>query len=345
MTVRTTEPTRAAQALLVGAGLAVVLFSRPANRSVLRDAGGWVALGILAWMFYVVHSGQALLYRGGFLFAALAAALLVASLVQSQTTPLARILAWRPIAVIGLISYGLYLYHYPVYLWLTPERTHLTAFELLALRVGVTAAAAIVSYHLIEKPFRRMPKFTRKHVFGFACAGVLALGLIFAATPSSVVSPLAKTETVLAHARSATPKGVRRVFVAGDQTAFDLAIHGFFDNGSIRGAAYGGFGCDVMPGDPVIGPTRYPTTGACSQLVPSLRRLTIAYKPAIAVLILGPEEARDRFIGNERLTAGIERIPGARSCSIGSCPGRPHEHRCAIHPVVGAMRLRDRCTE
>jgi peptidoglycan/LPS O-acetylase OafA/YrhL len=300
-----------AQALLVGSGLAIVLFSRPTRKPVLREAGGWLALGILAWMFYVVRSDQALLYRGGFLFAALLAALLIASLVQTQSAPLARVLAWRPIAVVGLISYGLYLYHYPVYLWLTPERTRLTPFALLALRVGVTAVAAILSYHFVEKPFRRMPRFTRKHVLGFALAGVLALGLIFVATPSTVASPVAKTETMLARARSSTPKGVRRVFVAGDQTAFDLAVHGFFDNGVIRGAAYGAFGCDVMPGDPVVGTTRYPRARDCAQLVQSLRRLTLAYEPAIAVLVLGPEEARDRFIGNERLIGGSNEFRAA----------------------------------
>jgi peptidoglycan/LPS O-acetylase OafA/YrhL len=293
-----------AQALLVGAGLAVVLFSRPAHRSVLREAGGWLALGILAWMFYAVRSDQALLYRGGFLFAALAAALLIASLVQSQSAPLARMLACRPIVAIGLISYGLYLYHYPVYLWLTPERTHFKPSQLLMLRVAVTAAAAIASYHYIEKPFRRIPKFTRKHVFAFACTGALALALVFAATPSTIASPAVKSEAALAQARAGTPKGVRRVFVVGDQTAFDLAVHGVFDDGSIRGAAYGGFGCDVVPGDPVIGTTRYPRSEECGQLIQTLRRLTLAYEPAIAVLILGPEEARDRFVGTEHLTAG-----------------------------------------
>src|SRR6516162_2448987 len=55
-------------------------------------------------------------------------ALLSAAMIAAaaRTGPVARTLSWRPLAAIGLVSYGLYLYHWPVYLALSPQRTHMS---------------------------------------------------------------------------------------------------------------------------------------------------------------------------------------------------------------------------
>jgi peptidoglycan/LPS O-acetylase OafA/YrhL len=300
-----------AQSLLVGAVLAVLLYARSPRHLPLKPWVGWIALGLLVWMFYVVRSDDARLYEGGFALVAIAAAILITAIVQSETSPLARVFSWRPLVAVGLISYGLYLYHYPVYLWLTPERTHLTTFELFLLRATVTAAAAVISYHLIEKRFRRMQHFGRKQVLGFAAAGVGALALLYAATPSGVASPIAKSEAALALQRTTTPTGVERFFVVGDETAFELALHSPFDDDSHRGSAYGLLGCDVMNGDPVIDGKRLPRGAQCSQLLQSFARLTRAYRPQTTMLILGPEEARERFIGDRRFPAESRELQDA----------------------------------
>ena len=57
-----------------------------------------------------------------------------------------------PLRFLGLISYGLYLWHYPIYLVVTQDRTGLSGYELFGLRLAVTFAVAIASYYLIEKP-------------------------------------------------------------------------------------------------------------------------------------------------------------------------------------------------
>ncbi|HEX8855080.1 MAG TPA: acyltransferase [Thermoleophilaceae bacterium] len=82
-----------------------------------------------------------------------------------------RLLAWAPIAWIGLVSYGIYLWHFPVahVLGLTKDPQHFSATGLglarkihhattpilFVLTLGVTAAIAAVSYHVIELPFLR----------------------------------------------------------------------------------------------------------------------------------------------------------------------------------------------
>src|SRR6185503_7254475 len=70
----------------------------------------------------------------------------------------------RPLAALGLISYGVYLYHWPIFLWLTPERTGLAAVPLFALRIALTLGLAIVSFRFLERPILTgsFPTRTRK---------------------------------------------------------------------------------------------------------------------------------------------------------------------------------------
>jgi len=51
-----------------------------------------------------------------------------------------------------VISYGVYLFHWPIFLWLSPERTGLPAVPLLALRLTVTLTLAILSFRFLERP-------------------------------------------------------------------------------------------------------------------------------------------------------------------------------------------------
>lgn len=62
-------------------------------------------------------------------------------------------LRWRPLCYLGLISYGIYLYHYPIY-WAYDGFAfpYETSIRHGAAKVGLTLLAAVVSWHLIEKP-------------------------------------------------------------------------------------------------------------------------------------------------------------------------------------------------
>ena len=130
------------------------------------QAAGWVGVVFLFWIFVSLKGSNVWLYRGGFFAVAIASALLIAAVANSQETPLARILGSRPLAAVGLVSYGLYLYHLPVYLWLTPLSTRLVGLPLLGLRILVTATIAVASYHLIEKRFTRRRSRERQPVAG-----------------------------------------------------------------------------------------------------------------------------------------------------------------------------------
>ena len=67
---------------------------------------------------------------------------------QGQLEPLTRSLDWRPLALIGVASYSLYLWHLPIVEALAPHA--------LALSVPVSLAVALLSYRLVETPFLRL---------------------------------------------------------------------------------------------------------------------------------------------------------------------------------------------
>src|SRR5262249_37176947 len=140
----------------------------------------------------------------------------------------------------------------------------------------------------------------RKRLIALIGGTTLALGAIVASTPHAVRAPIDLNAYALTVAARQTPPGVQRALVIRDSSAFDLAIrtHGVFDGGSLRGAAYGVSGCDVLRGRAIAAagalPPRQPR---CVQFFDDVEKLTRAYNPNFGVLMLGPLATRDRRIG------------------------------------------------
>jgi peptidoglycan/LPS O-acetylase OafA/YrhL len=83
---------------------------------------------------------------------AVCAAVLVARLATSERSTLSRVLRLPPLPWIGRISYGLYLWHLPVF----------TLVDGTVLRLAVTFAAASLSYYVVEQPFLRLKNRMRR---------------------------------------------------------------------------------------------------------------------------------------------------------------------------------------
>lgn len=168
--------------LLIGA-LAAVVVGHPRR---VRARRPLLVLGLLAAVGCVVptllwSADSAVYYRGGaFVFACSAALLIVSCLPQGS--PLGKVLSVRPLCWLGLVSYGVYLFHWPVELWLTPDRVGLGGATLFVLKVAVTLALAIVSYRLLELPIRRrrgiISRLPARVVVPAAFSGVLVLALV-----------------------------------------------------------------------------------------------------------------------------------------------------------------------
>ena len=148
--------------------------AEPRRPSFALDAIGLIALvGMFAaWNF--VPEASRNLARGGLPLYALGTTALIYACTRPGLT--SRLLSMSWLRWAGLISYGLYLYHWPVFLWLSPERIHWSTTPLFVLRMVVTIAIALVSYHLLEMPIRRATLLrTWRTALPAAAVGALAV--------------------------------------------------------------------------------------------------------------------------------------------------------------------------
>jgi peptidoglycan/LPS O-acetylase OafA/YrhL/lysophospholipase L1-like esterase len=150
-----------AVSILVGVGLAGVLATgRGSPHAVARQCrrllgvAAAVATAVLVWLFSHAQGDDSRLYHGPLLLTALAVAAVLAHAVLVPQSLTARVLSLSPLPALGRISYGVYLWHWPLLAWLNNERTGLHGPSLLLLRCLVTVAVAALSYLLIERSIR-----------------------------------------------------------------------------------------------------------------------------------------------------------------------------------------------
>ncbi len=145
-----------------------------------------VALGVTALLWAKLPGQDRRLYRGGFLLAELSAVALIDAATLPGTTAITALFSLPPLRWFGRLSYGIYLWHWPIFCVLTAARTHLSFYPLSALRVAVTLLFATASFHLLEEPIRREKwAFLRRGVSGVAAiAASYAVALVVVLVPT-----------------------------------------------------------------------------------------------------------------------------------------------------------------
>ena len=195
------EPSRAyygtdtrVHTLLIGALLGLALLRwrpRPgAMTTVLQGAAALIAVAV-AWTWHVVNATDAGYYGIGSLAYAVGIAVIIAAVVQTGSL-LARMLTIPPLPWIGRISYGLYLWHWPVIVWLVHWRVGFGASRLVALRLVVTFALATASYYLVEMPIRKgrwFPRSSRSRRFALPVAVAVVASVLLASTVGATAPP------------------------------------------------------------------------------------------------------------------------------------------------------------
>ncbi len=150
-----------AMSLLVGAALAAVYRPGamprhlPMVRRLALTGVGLLALAAVLLAYFQVTEDGTWLYRGGFLVFALATAAVI-TVVAHPAALLGPLLALAPLRYIGTRSYGLYLYHWPIFVMVRPSiDVPMDALGTFVLRMALTLAVAEVSYRYLEMPIRQ----------------------------------------------------------------------------------------------------------------------------------------------------------------------------------------------
>jgi peptidoglycan/LPS O-acetylase OafA/YrhL len=305
-----------AHALLVGAALAALLRARPlmepgaartASKVAATIAVVPIALAVRQLDFY--ESG---LYRGGFLVFAALVAVVVLGAPQAGRNPLRSLFEWRPLRALGAVSYGVYLWHWPVLVILDEERVGLDGVPLLTVQLAVTAAATALSWFLVEVPVRNGLLRHRRGagVFAGAVASVLVLVLATTVTtaPSSADSTGSRDAPPVAPPTTPAPRAdldpaavtvapgpaPMRVLLVGDSVAWSIGGGAIvFPQPETYSSSFpahvalwnrGIFACELLPGNSRIEGRERAPSGTCTDWEQEWRSATESFDPDYVLL-------------------------------------------------------------
>ncbi len=266
--------------------------------------GGAMAM---LWALHAVSGDRAFLYNGGFLLVAGATAAVILMVVVQPRALVSRALSLGVLGYIGRISYGLYLYHFPMFQMIEGQHTGLSGAGLLAVRLAATGAAAVASYHLIEMPVRNRRTLPGWHLvvaIFVALAVVISAIVLTTVPPPPEVAPKVPKKVGVFAVPTTLPAGVTaghpvHVLLLGDSLAYTLGGGLAIQAGS-WGATLdnqGIVGCDLDPGSIVnIEGSVTQAAQGCAGWQRAWQQQVDRLNPDVVAVLLGRWEVSDRII-------------------------------------------------
>ena len=339
-------PTRAS-GLLLGAALAFVwkpwtqTRPTPRLRSIAADAAAIAAIGAIAYAMATQHVDDQSLYRGWLAATTVGSAVIIAVIVRPSGSLVGWTMRIPVLAAIGRRSYGLYLWHWPIFV-IAEARQSATR---LAVALTLTVVINELSYFLVETPARTgvigtwwsgRQEWSVMRAIGTTLAGAAVIaaisivGVRVAAVEARDLSVDASGEEVVFDLESAIaattvppsvsttvrptpttlPKLPRRVVIVGDSQAHSLAVNkpsGIEETFLVSNGALDG--CGVYERGVGIGGNtgRFRRDfGNCAGFDKKWAASASKAKADVALVVLGAWEVLDLRVGTVQYLVGTE---------------------------------------
>lgn len=239
-----------------------------------------ILLSTLLASWFVIDGSDDWLFRGGLVGHSIIAALVAVS-VPASNGLLTTLLSVRPLEYVGRLSYALYLWHWPIFVFCSPERMDTDGWRLTLVRSSSTLLFSMASYHLVEQTIRHRARWAHggagRRAFAASMVGAVIVWLVVtvpattnavdedaitgaiatttsAPTTSAPDSANESTTTTTTLAPDLGPP-VRSIYYLGDSVAYDMwpGVEAAMRASGLeaRSGAFGGVG--LIPEGP--GPT------------------------------------------------------------------------------------------
>lgn len=247
--------------LLAGALLALREL-HPGSRRHARWSAILAPVGLLLIFIPVVSFGHVTPHPGAMTLVPVVGSVMLLAF-SSPNNLAGRMLGWRPVRYIGAISYSLYLWHYPIFALQRTVDYDYSDFD-KAVGIVLTAVLSVLSYHLIEQPFRhRIADIWRPAAGGVAAVVLLASVTVLNAGFSFRLDDLyprpARDLEAAAIARFTTfdsmPNNTRpTVLILGDSytTNWSVALSRFIDTDQYDVISLSYLGCTVTMSEAAV---------------------------------------------------------------------------------------------
>jgi peptidoglycan/LPS O-acetylase OafA/YrhL len=339
-----------AQSILVGSVLACILTLVQRHRNLegmaptARTRSARVVLTVVGLCGFAgtlaltnrLTGTSAVAYRGGFLLSALSAAAIILGAVCVAGGPIARFLSLRPMVWMGTVSYGAYLWHYPVFIEFDAARTGMGGLSLLAVRMAATFALATASYYLIERPVMEGVFWRRLVAAGPALAAMaVTVAVVVAGTTvtATAAAPVRSTDTIplgerqALEATGAFSTDPIRFLLVGDSLAVTAGlglVRGSVDHFGVRVINKGVLGCDIDNLDAISSGQRDIPVSSCRNWRALWGHEVEQLHPEVVGLLAGRFEITDHLVGgqvvsidqpawNRHLTDELDQVVGVLS--------------------------------
>jgi hypothetical protein len=212
-----------------------------------------------------------------------------------------------------VLSYGLYLWHWPVFLALDSERTGFEGWALTAVRVAVSVVLAELSYRLVEAPIRyqrvRMP---RPFLGAAAAVAATAVVVVVVARPHDqrplpavavVDGAQAERDAVPSGTEGGLPK-LESVLLVGDSQAFSLAMHAPAGELGVRVDSAANLGCGLTVREIVLNDEHIDRRERCTPIVEQMQDDVARSDADVVAILSGVWESVDQVVDGRVVAFG-----------------------------------------